>query len=315
MSLEIPDKINKAFTKDKTINTYNTYKVMLSKLFKEEFDTDIFSIKKLENTDRINKYINSLTLTSKKLLTIAIVMILKAANASQKLIDFYGKLARQYRIEDKAVRKNRQATAEEMLWHITWDWVKELYKEYKYFLFNINKDDITELAYNRLFMGYVVFSLLTRIPPQRGECLFNCYIDRNVPGANTIDLNKKQWIIRQSKTKRSYGERIIPLPDDIVKIIKEWKEMSNCNEKLLLCNDQGGKMSTQSYTQFLNNTLFRTGASRFVSTDDLRKSYVTHMIVHVGVNDKEREDMANLLGHSSKTMMELYFKPLLEDGI
>lgn len=315
MSLIIPDKIDKAFKESKTINTYNTYKIMLNKLFREKFDTDTFSVKRLEDTEKINKYIDTLSLTSKKILTIAIVMILKAAKAPQNLIDFYGKLARQYRIEDKKIRKNREATADEMLWHITWDWVKELYKEYKYFLFSINKDNITELAYNRLFMGYVVFTLLTRIPPQRGECLFNCYIDRDVPGANIIDLKKKQWIIRQSKTKKSYGERVIPLLDDIIKIIKEWKQISNCNDKLLLCNDQGGKMSTQSYTQFLNNTLFRTGASRFVSTDDLRKSYVTHMIVHAGVNEKERDVMANLLGHSPSTMMELYFKPLLEDGI
>ena len=315
MPLQIPDKIAKLMKEGKTSNTYDTYKVMLAKLFREQFDTDIFSVKKLEDTKTVSKYIDTLTLTSKKILTIAIVMILKAAKASQTLIDYYGKMARQYRIEDKKLRKNREATADEMVWHITWNWVKEMYKEYKYFIFNINRNDISELAYKRLYMGYVVFTLLTRFPPQRGETLFNCYVNRDVPGSNIIDLKKKEWIIRQSKTKRTYGERIISLPDDVVKIIKDWMEISNCNEKLLICNDQGGKMSTQSYTQFLNKTLFRTKASRFVSTDDLRKAYVTHMIVHAGVNEEERDAMANLLGHSPATMMELYFKPLLEDGI
>lgn len=315
MSFNIPQKVDNSFRKGKTNNTYNTYKVMLSKLFKEEFNTDTFSIKNIEDTDRVMNYINTLTLTSKKILTISIVMILKATDAPTSLVDFYGKMAREYRIEDKNMRKNREATSDELVWHITWDWVKEMYKEYKHFLFNVDKSNMTELTYKRIYMGYVVFTLLIHIPPQRGEVLFNCYIDKDVPGYNNIDLTKKQWIIRQSKTQKSYGVRVIPLSDDIIDIVTKWLNISNCKNKLLICNDQGSKMSTQSYTQFLNNTIFRTQASRYVSTDDLRKAYVTHMIIHVGVNEMERNTMANLLGHSPSTMMELYFKPQLEDGI
>ena len=164
-------------------------------------------------------------------------------------------------------------------------------------------------------MGYVTFSLLTMLPPQRGEVLFNCYVDRDVPNSNMIDLKNKEWIIRESKTKRSYGCRKLPLCDRLVRIIKDWMIISNCKEKLLLCNDHGYKMSTQSYTQFLNCTLFRTGSCRHVSTDDLRKAYVTHMITNIGVNEEERDAMANALGHSPSTMMGLYFKPQLEDNL
>ena len=315
MSLQIPKNIDLIFRKNKSTNTYNTYICMLSKLFKEVFNTIKFDINKLEEKDKINTYLQTLSLTSKKLITIATVMLLKAAGGNQNLINYYGVLARSYRIEDKQLRKHREATVQEKINHITWTWVKLMKKEYKTFLDNVDKSNLTDKAYKRLFMGYVVFELLTDIPPQRGEVLFNCYVNRDVAGSNMIDLSKKEWIIRESKTKKSYGIRRIPLTDKLVNIIKDWMTISNCKGKLLICNDEGGKMSTQSYTQFLNKTLFRTQASRFVSTDDLRKSYVTHMIVHEGINEEERDTIAKILGHSVQTMMELYFKPDLEDNI
>jgi len=313
--LKIPESIDNKFKEGKTDSTYRTYLIMLSKLFKELFDTTEFSVDKLKETNKVKNYLKDLSVTSQKLISIAIVMILKASNSKKDLIDFYGKLAKAYRIQDKDMRKNREATEEEKITHITWSYIKEMKKSYKDFLMNSDKSFMPELAYKRLFMGWVCFELLTIIPPQRGECLFNCYINKDVKGSNIIDTKKRQWIIRESKTKRSYGERIIPLNDCLIEVIKQWMEISNCKDGLLICNDMGSKMSTQSYTQFLNSTVFRTYASRNVSTDDLRKAYVTHMIVHIGVDKKERDTMARVLGHSPETMMCLYFKPELETNI
>lgn len=315
MPIELPNELDQKFKKDKTDTTYNTYMFMISKLFKEALNTETFSLNELKKKDTIKDYIESLSLTTKKLTTIAIVMLLKAAKYDKTLIDYYGKMARRYRIEDKKLRKFRAATEDEMVYHVNWQYLKELKKEYKNFLNSVNKHSLHDITYKRLFMGYLVFELLTSVPPQRGEALFNCYIDRDVKGSNIIDTKKKQWIIRASKTKKSFGERIIPLSNELISLIKEWETMSNCLDKLLICNDKGQKMSTQSYTQYLNNTVFRTGASRQISTDDLRKAYVTHMIVHEGTNTKMRDTMANLLGHSPTTMMELYFKPNLEENI
>ena len=98
MSLKIPEKIDKEFKKNKSKNTYTTYVCMLGKLFKEEFDTRDFSIEKLKQFDKVKEYLDTISLTSKKLITIAIVMILKAGECDKTTIDFYGKLARQYRI-------------------------------------------------------------------------------------------------------------------------------------------------------------------------------------------------------------------------
>ena len=314
-SLCIPPLIDKKFKEGKTNTTYMTYKVMIGKLFREVFNTNEFCIDKLKEKKKISKYLDDLSVTSKKLITIATVMILKAADAQKELIDFYGCLARQYRIEDKKMRRCREATIDEKAWHVTWSWIKLMKKSYKCFLDNIDQNTMTELAYKRLYMGWVVFELTTSIPPQRGECLFNCYVNRDVEGSNMIDLKKKEWIIRESKTKKSYGKRIIPLTDELVRVIQDWMVISNCKDKLLLCNDHGGKMSTQSYTQFLNCTLFRTRASRHISTDDLRKAFVTHMITHVGITESERDIIARVLGHSPETMMTLYFKPELETNI
>ena len=312
----IPEKIYKKFKDGKTINTYETYRKMLGKLFKELFNENTYSLKKLkENKDKVDKYLKKLSITSRKLISIAIVMILKASEAEKSLIDYYGVLAREYRIDDKKMRKDRDATEDEMAWHITWEWILLMKKDYKHFLDTVSINDLTDLAYKRIYMGWVIFDLITSLPPQRGECLFNCYVNRDVKGSNIIDLNKKVWIIRESKTKKSYGQRELPLNDKTIHNIREWMKISNCKDKLLICNDQGRKMSTQSYTQFLNCTLFKTGACRHISTDDLRKAYVTYMITHVGIEDEERLKMARDLGHSVSTMMSSYFKPDLETNI
>lgn len=304
-TLIIPKDIDDRFKEGKSEETYRTYTAMLGKLFKEVFGTNKYDMSHLDKVKKVEAYLNSdtnpLSVTSKKLITIAAVMLLKASDAPKDLIDVYGKLARQYRIEDTQMRKHRPATEKERLASLHWDDIIQIREAYGACLNDPEcTDEMTEKEYNRFFMKYVTLCLFTMIPPQRGQVFFKAYINRDLPDYNLIDLKKKQLIIRNEKTTKSYGTRIIDLPSDLVTVLTKWHKV--VGDSLLLPNSLGEEMSTQSFTQFLKGIF-----NRDISTDMLRKIYVSDKI-HSGVSREEREVMAAMMGHSLTQQAHSYDK-------
>lgn len=303
MSLIIPDDIDKEFRKGKSENTYKTYVAMMSKLFRECFDTKHFSVDALKDTKKVEKCLKPMSTTSEKIITIALVMTLKAANAPKSLIDAYGKMARASRIKDSKERVGRKVTLAESEAFLPWKAILAIRDEYESMIKDKSyMQDLTKLEYARDYMRYVTICLFTMIPPQRGEVYFNMYIDRPDED-NNIDTKKGVMTIKEHKTKRSYGERQIRLPPKLNNLIKEWKEVSNCSSGLLLCNSQGKRMTTQSFTQFVNDIF-----ERKISTDMLRKIYITHMIEDMKISEAEKADLAQLMGHSQKVQKDYYLK-------
>jgi hypothetical protein len=309
MSLIIPDKIENAFRIGKSENTIKTYKSMVLKLFRECFNTENFSIKLLQDTKKVIKYLDKLSTTSIKIITIAVVMLLKAAVTAgipvpKELINIYGKMARHTRIKDLKERQGRPITEAEEDAFIPWSEIINIRTQYKKQV-NDKKyvETLTDLEYQRLFMRYLVLCLYTYIPPQRGQVYFNCYIDKKIKGSNHIDTKSGILHITEHKTMRSYGDRKIQLPTALIQLIKDWKTITNCRSSLLLCNSQGEMMSTQSYTQLLNS-IFESG----MSTDMIRKVYTSHMINDIGISEKQRVELALLMGHSRSVQESFYNK-------
>lgn len=308
MVLELPENVKRAFEEGKAKATVTTYSIMASKLFKELFGTEQFSVDKLRDVEKVRAYIENkdrnkdLSLTSKKMITIALVMLLKAAKAPQGLIDAYGKMARDFRIKDAKMRKDRIPTERERAAVLDWDQIIEIRKVYKDCL-NDPKciGEMTEGEYKRWYMKYVVLCLYTMIPPQRGQVFYNCYIDKDVPEANIFDTTAKQLIIRNEKTTKSYGIRTIKVPTELNDIVKEWKRVSN--SELLMPNAKGSAMSSPAWTQFMKSVF-----KRDVSTDMLRKIYVSHMIGDKGISMEERVKLADQMGHSASMQQHGYHK-------
>ena len=262
----IPEEIKEKFEKEKSFATIETYKTMLSKLFREVFETNEASLSLLKNTSRVEKYLEKISITSAKLITIAVVMLLKAANSNKEIIDTYGKLAKKYRILDKEMRRDRLPTDAEREAYMPWDSVIALRREYRKLVYDhVTQSNRTALEYERLFMKFIVLCLFTYIPPQRGEVYFKCKINKHDPSINTIDLEKNILVIREHKTKKSYGIRTIVLPHKLEKFLKDWMDIRTCKSDLLICNSQGHAMSSPGFTQFMK-TIFK----RSISTDMLR---------------------------------------------
>ena len=256
-------------------NTIKLYEYILGKLDKKD----------LTNTQDISQYLETLSLSNKKSTLAAIMYHLKQQNSDQTIIDFYGKLARDVRIEDTILRIKRDITVEEDKNYISWDEVismRDLFKNYKT---------------KREHMKYILLCLYTYIPPQRGQCFYNCYIDKDVDGSNKIDTNYKQLILREYKTKRLYGEKTIDLPDELISILLIWKP--NSSTGLLLFNNKNEMMTTSVFTSFLYSIF-----NRHISTDMLRKIYISNNISNKDIC--ERKKIASDMGHSV-LVQEFYY--------
>lgn len=301
--LVLPYDIRKQFIKNKSDETIRTYLVMAGKYFTESFGTNAFSIKHLENKDKLIKYLENpeISITSKKLITIALVMILKAAGANQELIDFYGKYARKYRIYDVNMRKNRNIIGNERTDYIEWVDIIDYRDTYENCM-NDKKciDEMTMNEFYRFYMKYITLCLFTMIPPQRSQVYYDCYIGKSVGNSNFIDLKNKMLIVRNDKTTNVYGVRKVPLSDKLVSILTKWLKFKG--EGLLLPNAKGQKMSTQSFTQYMKSIFLKD-----ISVDMLRKIYVTFRFDE-GISNKEKENLAEFMGHSMEIQSNSYLK-------
>ena len=291
------------FKDGKSEGTVKTYLAMLSKFYREAFNSETFELAPLKNIQKVKKYLEKLSTTSYKLITIATVMMMKAAKAPKELIDIYGKMARHSRIKDLQERQHRPVTDAEAEAHMPWGDILKLRDRYLKKLQDRDfVEDLTDLEGQRFFMKYLTLCLFTMIPPQRGQVYFNCYIDKRPRNANYIDTKKGILHIKEHKTKRSYGDREIRLPPKLVSLIKDWRDFTNCESGLLLCDSTGNKMSTQAFTQFVNSTF-----DRKLSTDMIRKIYTSHMYSK-GLTEEQQKQLAYLLVHSWDVSKGYYVK-------
>jgi hypothetical protein len=292
MSIILPKHVDTAIRGNRADATYTLYKSMLTKLFREKFNTDKYSVALLKDTKNVIDYLASQNVWTQKLISLALVIALRADKVDKCIIDEYGKRAREARIIDTTERIGRAATQKEAELFINWCDIIKLREEFKNELDN-KSDTLTDNKYTRLFMKYVILCLFTMIPPQRGQIFYNCsFGDASTNnGRNVIDLKRKLLVIREHKTQRSYGERTLALPTKLITVLKDWYDHVGKGSILRSANNK--PMSSSSFTQFMN-TIFDAS----VSTDMLRKIYVSYMINDENIDDKERERLAYDMGHS-----------------
>ena len=149
-------------------------------------------------------------------------------------------------------------------------------------------------------MKYVVLCLYTYIPPLRGQCYYNCYVNKQVEGSNELNLNTGELILYEYKTKKAYGTKIIHIPDELKDVLNQWYDL-NGNKELLLFNTKEQMMTESAFAKFMNS-IFNTNTSCSM----LRKIYISE---HINADTplEERETLAAIMGHSA-IEQEFYYK-------
>lgn len=115
---------------------------------------------------------------------------------------------------------------------------------------------------------------------------------------NQLDSNRNLLIIKQSKGKK---DRIIPLSDKILKMLREYYKIHKPKE-FLFEGQSGGKYSEKSLSSVLDRALENTKINKPVSLHWLRHSYATHLL-EAGTDLRYIQE---LLGHNSSKTTEIY---------
>ena len=181
----------------------------------------------------------------------------------------------------------------------------------------LSKDDLIKLRdewkskltdkFTKFDLYYVLLSLYTMLPPLRGEDYINSLLVYDRYGINFADKNnhlnleEKKLYLYNYKTSKSYGVRIIDIPDDLVKILKDFKEKTSTDYVIFSPKKQ--KLQPSSFNRLFNEA---TKGKKF-GCNMARKSYVSEAIDNKkSIADRKKD--AKIMAHSTSTAQTYYSK-------
>ncbi len=107
-------------------------------------------------------------------------------------------------------------------------------------------------------------------------------------------------VIKDYKTVKTYGIRILDIPKPLANILYEWSK--NNTTSFLIPTRKKAQMSQQGFTDLLN----RIFCPDKVSTDILRQSYITNIVCDM--EPHEAKKIATIMAHSITTQQMVYKK-------
>lgn len=145
--------------------------------------------------------------------------------------------------------------------------------------------------------------------------------DKDVDGnSNYIIIdrrrNKGQIQLLAYKTRKEYGKKILEIPTDVVREInKYWpviKHFSYDENAWFITKDGvSSPISRVSYTKMLNSAF--AGDNVKVSSTQIRRAVVTELYAPDPEEFKKKQELANILGHSTNTAALIYAKVVPKD--
>jgi len=226
----------------------------------------------LKKKDDINKKLDTYKATTKRNFYTAIVTILKLYdNKYKSLVNHYYKL-----MMTKVETEKKD--------YIKFETLKERFLQ---FYKNIKKN----VAYydTHFLQDLLLSSFYIYLEPRRSEYLYlrlstnSIYPDMNY---NYIDIKQKKLIFNNYKTKSTYGQQTLNIPDELMKIIKLYLKHNKIGN-----NENIFDFKTKSDITKALNRVFGEG----VSSSHLRHSYLKYKY---GDINEERKKTAEAMGHS-----------------
>ena len=151
---------------------------------------------------------------------------------------------------------------------------------------------------------YLILCLYTYLPPLRSQDFIGTKVYKKVKNPidheNYVDISKKILVVHNHKTMKSKGTRLVPLPDELIKIIKKFQKKAPSPYLLPQATDLQKPMKTVALT----NTLARIIGKK-VGCQMLRKMFVSELIAKKPTKN-ERKKVADIMGHSLSTQRTTY---------
>lgn len=178
-------------------------------------------------------------------------------------------------------------------------------------------------------MRYLCLLIHTHLPLRND--LADARLMEEMPDDDDIDSNSNYIIIDRRrnkgqihllayKTRKEYGEKILEIPNDVVReIVKYWgviKHFSYDNNAWFIIKDGvSAPISRVSYTKMLNSAFAGDGVK--VSSTQIRRAVVTDLYAPDPEEFKKKQELANVMGHAASTAALVYAKvvPKKEKGV
>ena len=174
------------------------------------------------------------------------------------------------------------------------------------------KRKISEEQYTQLLHA-VVLGLYCLQPPRRNSDYTKCLVVKKIPEDNEynyLDIKNWDWVFNNYKTKSTYKQVKMPVPEELVKLLKVYfqyhphaKEMKKKEfEPIPFLMTQDGKVidTSTEMTRTLNKIF-----GKKIGSSLLRNIFLTDKYSH---NAKEMEDDVKAMGTSSNTATHNYIK-------
>lgn len=289
----------------------------IKKISKELFDSDKPNITYFSDHESVIEYMDSITNPfSRKMMCTSIIVLIETSRIKKETKDKYREYQKKLAIHNDSVyRENEKSSKEEINW-ISREEIQEVID--RSLTRARDSSRFTKRQQADFFQQYLVLNLYFKLPPIRNDYanakIINkeikegvCTLDKDFNYVNFFDNTLYLCVY---KTAKFYGTQKIPIPDDLLGIIKEYqaikKENLNYTGPFMLVNTTNlTKMTSNTLTKYLNK-IFKP---KKVSTTILRKVYLSEKYP-ISHSLHEMELDAKCMGHDILTARKIYTKKL-----
>jgi hypothetical protein len=258
----------------------------------------IKSLKFLNDIDEIDSKIRDFSNSTKIVYLSAVVNALRMnSKTSKKLLSSYEKMINDLAEENNKKDVNVKTKTQEENW-TSWDEIikkrDELKDDFEKITSEYANKRLSPSQYQKV-QDYVILSLYTFIPPRRNQDYMNMVIVKSLPDKEEDELNyyiqdKKQFIFNNYKTAKTYGKKVVDVPDTLADILDKYaKVIPGKTIKFIISKNDGSQLTyTNTITRIMNRIF--------------KKKISSSMLRHIYLSSKyDIEDMkedAEIMGHS-----------------
>jgi len=272
MSFFIPQTIvDQLLQKSIKLSSIQVYNYAIKRIFINVFHDDIYDKNKLiNNSGEVMKYLSMQTITVEKSLLNSIRNMLS--------IEEFGPYNKRWTNIKREYREEKDYSIDE--------------KKLDQYIPLEDLSTIVSNIKNKNTVKYFIGLIYITMPTIRGQDLYNLKISSIDIPENYLDVKTMKLYIKDHKTVKQQGIKIIAFPKVLHSIIKE-----HISGSYLLLNNRGGKYTKGTFAQIIKR-MFGFGI------DILRRIYITEMLHYLySEEDKKkatewRKKLAHIFGHS-----------------
>jgi hypothetical protein len=270
----------------------NSIKLYMSILNNLNDKKEIKDLKFLSKPKKIYDKIKDYKPTTQRNILISIVSVLKALNDPMYQLYYDGMMKMNKNIEENN-KLNVKSETQNKNW-MKWDDVVNKFNEMKSKI-KLHKN-ISEEQYNHI-LATVILGLYVCLPPRRNKDYLLMKVSKDGKNMtdtkfNYFDVKKKQFVFNNFKTKKSFGQQIIDIPDELFELLKKFLRYKKEGDGFLLVKFNGEYLKSDNAITRILNGIF----DKNVSSSMLRHIYLSDK--YNGVKDEMKKD-SELMAHST----------------